>query len=210
MATMTNIAVLLPPGGHPGRLSMYREIFGTDRSYHGGPAFALTFARQGPRAEVSRGRPLGGLDVLAHAEILAVAPGGWRDDVSAEVAAALRAAVRRNCRIVAVGAAVLTVAAAGLLDGRPAAASAEHAEELRRRYPRVRAAVGVRFVDDDPIFTAAAGTAGVDLCLHLVRKYHGAAAATAVTRSMRRRRRPLRGEPHQPPCSSSRQIDRSH
>lgn len=204
---MTNVAVLLPPDGHPGRLAMYREIFGTDRSLHGGPAFALTFARPRPDPEdLPRGRPLPGLDVLARADILAVAPGAWRGDVSAEVAAALHAAVRRNCRIVAVGAAVLTVAAAGLLDGRSAAASPEHAEHLRRRYPRVRVAVGVRFVDDDPIFTAEGGTAGVDLCVHLVRKYHGTAAAAAVTRAMRRRRQPARGLPH----SSSRQIDPSH
>lgn len=82
------------------------------------------------------------------------------------------------------GGAVLTVAAAGLLDGRRVSTCPAFAEELRRRYPRVRTAVGVRYVDDDPIFTAADGPAGLDLCLHLVRKYHGAAAAAAIARTL--------------------------
>jgi transcriptional regulator GlxA family with amidase domain len=83
-----------------------------------------------------------------------------------------------------VGEAVLTLAAAGLLDGRAASTCPAHADELRRRFPRVRIAPGVRYVDDDPIFTAADGPAGLDLCLHLVRKYHGAAAAAAIARTL--------------------------
>jgi len=175
MTTMTKVAILLPPAGLPGQVSMYRAIFGVDRRHAGGPAFALAFARQRSRA---------GLAVLAQADIIAVAPGAR--NVGAGVAAALREAVRRGCRILAVGGAVHTVAAAGLLDGRPVAAGPADAEELRSCYPRVRVAMGVRFVDDDPIFSAAAGTAGIDLCLHVVRKYHGADAATAISLSLNR------------------------
>lgn len=170
MTAMTKVAILLPPAGLPRQVSMYREIFGVDRSHAGGPAFTLAFARHRPR------------EVLAQADIVAVAPGARGRDVSVEVAAA----VRRGCRILAVGGAVHTVAAAGLLDGRPAAAGPADAERLRSCHPRVRVAVGVRFVDDDPIFTAATGTAGVDLCLHLIRKYHGAEAAAAISRSLNR------------------------
>jgi len=171
MTAMTKVVLLLPASGPSGQVSMYREIFGTDRSHAGGPAFALTVARQRPRA------------ALAQADIVAVAPGARGALGDDEVAVALREAVRRGCRILAVGGAVHTVAAAGLLDGRPVAAGPADAEELRRCHPRVRVAVGVRFVDDDPIFTA---TAGVDLCLHVVRKYHGAAAAVAISRSLNR------------------------
>ncbi|WP_148307996.1 DJ-1/PfpI family protein [Actinoplanes friuliensis] len=167
---MTNVAVLVPPSNGRARLSTYRAVFG-------GPVFDLSFA--------AGGLPFAGQDLLARADILAVAPlaRGARDN-GAEVAEALRDAARRNCRILAVGEAVLTLAAAGLLDGRAASTCPAHADELRRRFPRVRIAPGVRYVDDDPIFTAADGPAGLDLCLHLVRKYHGAAAAAAIARTL--------------------------
>ncbi|GID93056.1 DJ-1/PfpI family protein [Amorphoplanes digitatis] len=170
MTTMTNVAVLVPPSGGPAGLATYRAVFG-------GPVFDLSFAAVGLSSA--------GHDLLARADILAVAPSArGTGDGGAEVAATLRDAARRNCRILAVGGAVLTVAAAGLLDGRRVSTCPAFAEELRRRYPRVRTAVGVRYVDDDPIFTAADGPAGLDLCLHLVRKYHGAAAAAAIARTL--------------------------
>jgi transcriptional regulator GlxA family with amidase domain len=168
MTNMTNVAVLLPPPeALPARLSTYREVFA-------GPVFDLAFAAAGA------------IEMLAGADILAIAPPVRRgpDTITAEEAAALREAVRRGCRILAIGEAVFTVAAAGLLDGRAVSTCAAHTEELRRRYPRVRVAPGVRYVDDDPIFTAAAGPAGVELCLHLVRKYHGAATAASIARTL--------------------------
>jgi AraC family transcriptional activator FtrA len=186
---MTNVTILLPPAGLPHQFAAYREIFGAE----GGPCFTLTVARPGERAGA------GGLDLLAGADIVAVASGGH--DAGAAVGTALRAAVRRGCRILAVGRAVRTVAATGLLDGRPAAACPAGAEALRDLFPLVRVAVGVRFVDDDPIFTAAQDPAMADLCLHLGRKDHGVAAAAAIARSLhgltdssppfRRRLRPL-------------------
>jgi transcriptional regulator GlxA family with amidase domain len=173
MSNMTNVAVLLPPLSFlPARLATYREVFA-------GPVFDLEFATAGA------------IDRLAEADILAIAPPvrrgrGATTTITADEAAALREAVHRGSRILAIGEAVFTVAAAGLLDGRAVATCPAHAEELRRRYPRVRLAPGVRYVDDDPIFTAPAGPAGVELCLHLVRKYHGAATAAGIARSLSR------------------------
>jgi transcriptional regulator GlxA family with amidase domain len=51
-------------------------------------------------------------------------------------------------------------------------------------FPRVTVDESVRYVDDDPILTSAGTAAGIDLCLHLIRKDHGAAAAAAVERGM--------------------------
>ena len=170
MTNMTNVAVLLPPPeALPARLSTYREVFA-------GPVFDLAFAAAGA------------IEMLAGADILAIAPPVRRgpDTITADEAAALREAVRRGGRILAIGEAVFSAAAAGLLDGRAVATCPAHAEELRRRYPRVRLAPGVRYVDDDPIFTAPAGPPGVELCLHLVRKYHGAATAAGIARSLSR------------------------
>jgi transcriptional regulator GlxA family with amidase domain len=170
VTNMTNVAVLLPPlSALPARLSTYREVFAH-------PIFDLAFATAGA------------IDRLADADILAIAPPVRRgaDTITAHEAAALREAVQRGARILAVGEAVFTAAAAGLLDGRAVSTCPAHAEELRRRYPRVRLAPGVRYVDDDPIFTAAAGPPGLELCLHLVRKYHGAATAAGIARSLSR------------------------
>ena len=40
------------------------------------------------------------------------------------------------------------------------------------------------YVDDGDVLTSAGVAAGVDLCLHLVRRDHGAAAANAIARRM--------------------------
>jgi transcriptional regulator GlxA family with amidase domain len=84
----------------------------------------------------------------------------------------------------AVCSAAFTLAAAGLLDGRRVATHWMHAAELARRFPRVRVDPGVLYVDDDPILTSAGTAAGIDLCLHLVRKDHGAAVAATIARRM--------------------------
>lgn len=39
------------------------------------------------------------------------------------------------------------------------------------------------FVDDGPVLTSAGAAAGLDLCLHIVRRDHGAAAAAQTARS---------------------------
>jgi transcriptional regulator GlxA family with amidase domain len=76
------------------------------------------------------------------------------------------------------------LAAAGLLDGRPATTHWAHTAELARRYPRVQLDPGVLYVDDGDILTSAGTAAGIDLCLHVVRQDHGAEIANAVARRM--------------------------
>jgi len=100
--------------------------------------------------------------------------------VGSAVRAALHDAADAGARILAVGAAVFTLAATGLLDGHRVACHGRAADRLIRRYSRVRVVPGVRYVDDDPFLTAAGATAGLDLCLHLVRKDHGASAAELI------------------------------
>ncbi|KJY28007.1 helix-turn-helix domain-containing protein, partial [Streptomyces sp. NRRL S-495] len=52
------------------------------------------------------------------------------------------------------------------------------------RYPRVDVRPNLLFVDDGDILTSAGVTAGVDLCLHIIRRDHGAAAANARARAL--------------------------
>jgi len=148
----TAVAVLAPPATPPSCLEFYRAVFG-------GPLFTATA-------------------VLEEADVVAVAPAGC---CAPGVAPRLRAAAGRGCRILAVGPAVASLAATGLLDGHRVAVREEQALAFARRFPRVRVAPGVRFVDDDPVLTAPDHRAGLDLCLHLVRKDHGAAAAADLS-----------------------------
>jgi transcriptional regulator GlxA family with amidase domain len=98
------------------------------------------------------------------------------------VAEALHAAHRRGARIVSVCTGASVLAAAGLLDGRPAASHWSWARRLTRLYPQVRWDFDTLFCDDGDILTSAGVGAGVDLCLHIVRSDHGSAVANRAAR----------------------------
>jgi AraC family transcriptional regulator, transcriptional activator FtrA len=187
---VNNIAVLVPAAVRPFELAIFAEVFGVDRTADGVPAFDFAVVAERPGVPVAslggmQILPAFGLDRLATADVVAVAPSPEpAHRVSPAVAAALHDTVRRGGRVVAVCTAAFTLAAAGLLDGRRAATHWMWAGELARRFPRVHADPEVLYVDDDPIFTSAGTAAGIDLCLHLVRKVHGAAAAAAIARRM--------------------------
>jgi transcriptional regulator GlxA family with amidase domain len=100
----------------------------------------------------------------------------------AEVIELLRDAHTRGVRVVAICNGVFVLAATGLLDGRRAATHWTHAAKLSSLYPDVRFDDAVLFVDDGDILTTAGGAAGLDLCLHLVRRDHGAAVAAETAR----------------------------
>jgi transcriptional regulator GlxA family with amidase domain len=76
------------------------------------------------------------------------------------------------------------LAAAGLLEGRPATTHWRWTDELQRRHPEVEVLPNRLFVDDGDILTSAGVTAGIDLCLHLIRRDHGAAAANTRARAL--------------------------
>ncbi|PRC51430.1 AraC family transcriptional regulator, partial [Mycobacterium sp. ITM-2017-0098] len=74
------------------------------------------------------------------------------------------------------------LAAAGLLDGRPATTHWQHADALRALYPRVLVDEQHVLVDDGDVLTSAGLAAGIDLCLHLIRRDHGTQVANTVAR----------------------------
>nr|WP_268257326.1 helix-turn-helix domain-containing protein [Streptomyces longispororuber] len=99
-----------------------------------------------------------------------------------DLAAAL-ARVRPGTRLVSICTGAYVLAAAGHLDGRPATTHWWHAEHFQRLFPKVRVDADVLFVDDGDVLTSAGVAAGLDLCLHLVRRDHGAAVANEVART---------------------------
>jgi transcriptional regulator GlxA family with amidase domain len=98
-----------------------------------------------------------------------------------ELGAALRAAAG-HARVMSICTGAFVLAAAGLLDGRPATTHWMHAAAFRRLFPAVALDPDVLFVDDGDVLTSAGNAAGIDLMLHLVRRDHGSEVATRVAR----------------------------
>jgi transcriptional regulator GlxA family with amidase domain len=101
--------------------------------------------------------------------------------VSPEVRAAL-SLIRPDTRLVSICTGAFVLAAAGLLDGRPATTHWAHAARFRELYPAVRLDEDLLFADDGDVLTSAGLAAGVDLCLHMIRRVHGTAVANRVAR----------------------------
>jgi transcriptional regulator GlxA family with amidase domain len=128
-----------------------------------------------------------GLDVLATAQTVVVpGPAGTSDAahgrVDGEVLDALRAAAARGTRMVSICTGAFVLAAAGLLDRRPATTHWRYAERFRALFPLVKLDPEVLFVDDGDVLTSAGVAAGLDLCLHIVRRDHGAQVANRAAR----------------------------
>jgi transcriptional regulator GlxA family with amidase domain len=163
------------------------EVFGWDRSYLGVDWYAFkVVAADRPPIRTSTGFTLDtphGLDALETADTVVIP--GWADaDVppSPELIDALRAAYDRGARLASICIGAFVLAEAGLLDRRPATTHWAWAERFRARYPRVALDEKVLYVDDGQILTSAGTAAGMDLCLHLVRRDHGAEVANGVAR----------------------------
>lgn len=178
-------------------LSVPIETFGWARWPDGSPAYrVLTAGLAGPDREVDAGafilRPQRGLDALDEADTVVV-PGLAQPGapVPEEVLGALRAAAGRGTRIASICVGAFTLAAAGLLDGRRATTHWAAADALARAYPAVEVDPHVLYVDNGQVLTSAGAAAGLDLCLHLIRRDHGAAfAAQAARRSVMALERP--------------------
>jgi transcriptional regulator GlxA family with amidase domain len=97
---------------------------------------------------------------------------------------ALRHAYDAGARMVSLCTGAFALAEAGLLDGRRATAHWMHTAQLAERYPKVQVDDSVLYVDDGDVLTSAGLTAGLDLCLHLVRRDLGAHVANQLARRM--------------------------
>ncbi|OBK51110.1 GlxA family transcriptional regulator [Mycobacterium sp. 1081908.1] len=124
-----------------------------------------------------------GIDALAGADSIVV-PG--RGDVTAPVPdgviAALKDAYSKGIRIASICTGAFTLAAAGILDGKRATTHWLAADEFRAAFPGVRLDADVLYVDEGRILTSAGGSAGLDLCLHMVARDYGSAVAADAAR----------------------------
>ncbi|MDX6355233.1 MAG: hypothetical protein QOF98_2136 [Streptomyces sp.] len=187
---LNNVATVLLQGVHPFELGVLCEVFGLDRSDQGLPVydFAVVSA-EGPRLTTHAGFDVTAsddLDRLEEADLITV-PAGDEFVVRnfpPDLLRALNRAVERGATVLSVCSGVYVLAEAGLLDGRRCAAHWRHTEQLARRYPLAKVELDVLYVDDSGVITSAGSAAGIDACLHLVRKEQGTAVANGIARRM--------------------------
>jgi transcriptional regulator GlxA family with amidase domain len=166
------------------------EVFDIDRSDIVEPWYEMRMCagQPGPLYTSSglQVNPAYGLTELVEADTVLVPACSTdvQDDPPKPLLEALQVASQRGKRIVSLCGGVFLLAAAGLLDGRRAAAHWMGAPLLAHRYPSVTVDPSVLYVDDGDILTSAGTGAAIDLCLHLVRLDHGAVVANEVARRM--------------------------
>jgi transcriptional regulator GlxA family with amidase domain len=188
--TTWRVAVIAYDGMTPFHLSVPCLVFSGRPGADARARFELTVCGAGPEAPLATSAGFGivprhGLEALAGADIV-VMP-SWHDDCRPApplLLDALRAAHRRGACIVALCLGAFPVAEAGLLDGRGATTHWAAAAELARRHPRVRVDPEVLYVDEGDVLTSAGVAAGLDCCLHLLRRLCGADAANHVARML--------------------------
>jgi transcriptional regulator GlxA family with amidase domain len=129
--------------------------------------------------------PQGDLSLLRSADTVVVpASLAAFSEPPEDALAGLRAAAERGARVISVCTGSFALAHAGLLDGRRATTHWAFAEEMARRFPAVEVDAAALYVDEGQVMTSAGLSAGIDLCLHVIREDCGAAAGERVARHM--------------------------
>ncbi|WP_199253663.1 GlxA family transcriptional regulator [Mycolicibacterium mengxianglii] len=179
------VAVLALEGVLPVDLGIPTQIF-NDR-----PSTPYEMVVCGETAQpitTSAGFTLGltaGLDALTDADTIIV-PGyqNYRLPPSDTVTATLQLAHRTGVRIASICTGAFALAAAGLLDGHTVTTHWASADDLEELYPQLQVNREVLYIDHDTILTSAGVTAGIDLCLHIVRKDLGTSVANDIAREL--------------------------
>lgn len=191
ITAMHVVAMPVTDGAPMFELSTGAEIFGTDRAAAVGVSdddwydLRVCAGEPGPlglwpfgRLETSHG-----LETLDAADtVLVPPPADGRPDFPEDLLDALRRAHARGARIASICTGAFVLGAAGLLDGRPAITHWKNVDALARAFPSALVQRTVLYVDDGDILTSAGSAAGLDLCLHLIRRDHGSRVAGIVAR----------------------------
>ncbi|ADG74120.1 transcriptional regulator, AraC family [Cellulomonas flavigena DSM 20109] len=187
---LRSVAVIALPGTAAFELGTACEVFGIDRSDTGGPSFDFRVCGLVPGAAIPTKAGFSivvehGLEATRDADLVVVpAYGVPAGEVPVEALDALRDAHARGAWILSICSGAFALGEAGLLYGRRCTTHWLHAAELARRFPTATVDPDVLFVEDGRVITGAGTAAGIDACLHLVRRELGAAAATNVARRM--------------------------
>ncbi|MFE9678390.1 GlxA family transcriptional regulator [Streptomyces sp. NPDC006259] len=186
------VVVLALDGLLPFELGIPHRIFGRPRDPEGRHLYEVVTCSVRPPGPVETDADFAvqvahGPEALATADTVIV-PASYElgpvfeEGVLTDDLAAALAHVRPGTRLASICTGVYVLAAAGVLDGRPATTHWADADRLQRLFPSVRVDPDVLFIDDGDVLTSAGVAAGIDLCLHMVRRDHGTAVANEVAR----------------------------
>jgi transcriptional regulator GlxA family with amidase domain len=180
------VVVLARPGVQPMELSLVHELFGA-----AGDRYEVLTCGLAPGPVRVRGDfsilVEHGPEALATADTIIVPAAHDPDDdllaapLTGPLGAAL-AALRPGTRVASICTGAFVLAAAGLLDGRRATTHWRSVAAFRHAFPQVLLDPDVLYTEDGDVLTSAGGAAGIDLCLHLIRRDHGASVAVEVAR----------------------------
>ncbi|MCX4802205.1 helix-turn-helix domain-containing protein [Streptomyces sp. NBC_01214] len=179
------VAVIACPPVTTFDLSIPGVVFGAT-TLGGQPAYEVTVCTLVPGVVQARyGTDVvvpDGLEAVERADTVMITGTADREGPDPRVLDALRAAAARGARIASICTGAFVLAQAGLLEGRRATTFWSASAEFGRLFPEVELVPAVLFVEDGRVLTSAGMSAGIDLCLHLVRRDYGAAVANATAR----------------------------
>jgi AraC family transcriptional activator FtrA len=186
---LKTVAAVLVDEFAPFEFGVLCEVFGIDRTEEGVPRidFRICAEQANVPLRTSVGATLTpdhGLDALQDADLVAIPACTVRDEYPPAVLDALRDAAARGSTLLTVCSGVFLLAASGLLDGRLCTTHWRHVKEFGERFPDAKLDPDVLFVDDGNIITSAGTAAGIDACLHLVRRELGPGTAATIARRM--------------------------
>jgi AraC family transcriptional activator FtrA len=189
VTVLKTVAAVLVEGFAPFEFGTIVEVFGIDRRDDGVPPieFRVCGERPGEPLATSIGVrviPELGLDAIDGADLVALPAANIRDRYPAAVLTALREASARGSTLLSVCSGAFVLGAAGLLDGRHCTTHWRYADTFADRFPKALLDPDVLYVDDGDIVTSAGTAAGIDACLHLVRRELGSGPAAAIARRM--------------------------
>jgi len=183
---MHSVAVIALDGVVAFDLGVPAQVLGSARDPGGRRFYSLATCTPGGRPVRSTAGfqvlPEEDLSITETADTIIVPGIHVPGPVTGEASDALRAAHARGARVMSICTGAFVLAKAGLLDGRPATTHWLHADRFRALFPAVRLDPDVLFIDDGDVLTSAGVGAGIDLCLHVVRRDHGSEVANRAAR----------------------------
>lgn len=184
------VAVILGDDAPMLEAAVPTRVFGADVRSPGAAPFDVRVVSETPgpvttSAGVRLTAPYA-LPAVADAGIVIVP--GWRPPGGAptgeRVVSALQKAHAEGAIVVGLCLGAFVLAEAGLLQGLRATTHWHFTAELAASYPEVTVDGDVLYVDEGQILTSAGSAAGIDACLHLLRRLDGARAASEVARAL--------------------------
>lgn len=184
------VAVLALDGVLPFECSIPQRIFGSARGIDGRALYRVaTCSLDGQPVRAVSDFTINvrhGPELLAEADTIIIPPFGHSDEPLSPTLCHRVAEVLDDTpagvRLVSLCGAAYLLAAIGRLDNKRATTHWSLTETFRRDFPHVALDPNVLFVDHGNLLTAAGAAAGIDCCLHIIRKDHGAAIANDVAR----------------------------